>query len=92
MYGSAIWGSPVDNRIHITSKNEIEISMLSKISKIAVKDIKINKDKLGASLNCQTFEGKLKLMQNNELREKFILQPLMPDISKSKIETFVNKF
>jgi ribosomal protein L37AE/L43A len=91
MYGSAIWGSPADNRLHVTSETEIDKIMLSKISKTEIKDIKIHKNKLGASLNCYTFEGKLKLIHNKELREKFKLQSLMPDITKSKIETFVNK-
>jgi hypothetical protein len=90
-YGSAIWGSPADNRIHLTSETEIDKIMLSKISKTEIKDIKIHKNKLGASLNCQTFEGKLKIIHNKELREKFKLQSLMPDISRSKIEIFVNK-
>jgi hypothetical protein len=90
-YGSAIWGSPTDNRTHITSETAIDKTILSNISKIAIKDIKIHKNKLGASLNCQTFEGKLKLIHNKELREKFKLQSLMPDISNSKIETFTNK-
>ena len=40
-YGSAIWGSPTDNRIHIKSDAEIDRVKLSKISNIEIKHTKI---------------------------------------------------
>ena len=90
-YGSAIWGSPVDNRIYIKSKTTIDKNSLSKVANCDAKNIKAHKDKLSASLNCKNFEEKLKLIHNEELRKEFELQTLSYDITKTKIETFVNK-
>ena len=93
-YGSAIWGQMTNNRLQFKQNHDIiKESIRTKIKKLGVhiQDIRTNRtNKSLGSFKCSTYEDKLQLLQNDQLRTNSCLKSPPFDNYHTKIETFLN--
>ena len=98
MYGSAIWGSPTNNRIRISHEKPINKETLSNAVNINLRreiplyNFRLTKNnKCHATFECPSYNDKIEILSNTPLASHYKTEPFCIENDHNDVETFINK-